>query len=103
MPHRVAFSPSASDDLRSLYLYIAEQSGEARALAYLERIEDYCRGFATFPERGRRRDDLLQGLRVIGFERRVTLAFHLDADAVIFDRILYGGRDLEAMFDEAGD
>ncbi len=48
-----------------------------------------------FPERGRRRDDIRQGLRVIGFERRVTIAFHVTDDFVIIDLILYGGRDVE--------
>ena len=100
MVHRVVFSPSARDDLRRLYLYIAERSGEARALAYIERVEQYCRGFATLPERGTRRDDLASGLRIIGFQRRVTLAFHVDQATVTFDRILYGGRDLGAVFDQ---
>ncbi len=73
-----------------------------RALAYIERIEVHCRGFATFPERGTQRNDLLPELRLIGFERRVTLAFHVGPDTVTFDRILYGGRDLGAVFDDEG-
>ena len=100
MPHRVVFSPSARDDLRQLYIYIANQADAARAIAYLGRIEKYCRSFATFPERGTRRDDLAPGLRIIGFERRVTLAFHVDETTVTFDRILYGGRDLGTAFDQ---
>jgi toxin ParE1/3/4 len=32
---------------------------------------------ATFPERGTRRDDILPGLRTIGFERRATIAFRV--------------------------
>ena len=52
---------------------------------------------APFPERGMRRDDLFPGLRVVGFERRVTLAFHVGADTVTFLRILYGGRDIDAL------
>ena len=99
MPHKVVFSPKARDDLVQLYLYIAERAGDPRAIAYIERIEACCRGFATLPERGTRRDDLLPGLRIVGFERRVTLAFHVDAQTVAFDRILYGGRDLGEMFD----
>ncbi len=97
MTHEVRFSPEARDDLRQLYLFIAERSGEERALAYVERIEAYCRGFADFPERGVRRDDLLPGLRVVGFERRVAIAFHLGPGTVTFDRVLYGGRDLGAL------
>lgn len=100
MPLDVVFSPEARDDLIQMYFFIAEHSGAARALAYIERIEAYCRGFAGFPERGMRRDDLVPGLRVVGFERRVSLAFLVGSDTVTFVRILYGGRDLGAVFDE---
>jgi toxin ParE1/3/4 len=92
--HRVGFSPEARQDLTELYDFIARHSGPARAIAYLERIERYCLGFATAPERGTRRDYLRPGLRTIGFERRVTIAFHHDERTVTIDRILYGGRDL---------
>jgi toxin ParE1/3/4 len=54
----------------------------------------------TFPNRGTRRDDLRPSLRVIGFERRVTIAFHVSASAVTIDRIFYGGRDWEGHFNE---
>ena len=94
MTHNVVFTPAAKADLRDLYWFIAEHSGHPRALAFVERIESYCSGFATFPERGSRRDDLLPGLRIIGFERRVTLAFHVGEHTVTFDRILYAGRDI---------
>jgi len=83
----------------ALYRFIADHAGEATAMGYIERIEEFCRGFAQFPHRGISRDDLLPGLRVVGFERRVTLAFHIDSHRVTFDRILYGGRDVEALID----
>jgi toxin ParE1/3/4 len=51
-----------------------------------------------FPERGRRRDDLRPGLRIIGFDRWVTIAFHVAGDRIIIDRIFYGGRDLTRAF-----
>jgi toxin ParE1/3/4 len=95
--HKVVFTPEARDDLKRLYLYIAERSGDDRALAYVNRIETFCRGFTSFPERGTRRDDLFLGLRVVGFERRVTVAFHVLTDTVIFDRILYGGQNLDVF------
>ncbi|WEZ82876.1 type II toxin-antitoxin system RelE/ParE family toxin [Rhizobium sp. 32-5/1] len=97
MAHRVVFTPEARDDLKRLYLYIAEQSGDDRALTYITRIEIFCRGFADFPERGTRRDDLFPGLRGVGFERRVAVAFHVLTDTVIFDRILYGGQNLDVF------
>ena len=95
--HKVVFAPEARDDLKDLYLFIAERAGAGQALAYVKRIETYCRGFTDFPERGTRRDDLFPGLRVVGFERRVTIAFHVGADTVTFLRILYGGRDIDAL------
>lgn len=100
MTYKVVFSPEAESDLLELYLYIAERTGNARALAYIERLERYCKGFEEFPERGTSRDDLFPGLRVVGFERRVSIAFHVNADTVIFDRLLYGGRDLESLVDD---
>jgi len=97
---RVAFSPEAQDDLRRLYLYIAERSGASRAIAYLDRIEASCLGLGDFPERGTQHDDLWPGLRTMGFERRVTIAFTVAAEAVTVLRVLYGGRDLEAAFED---
>lgn len=97
MTYRVVFAPEARDDLRELYLFIAEHAGNTRAISYIDRIENYCHGFETFPKRGMQRNDLLPGLRVVGFERRVTIAFHISGDTVTFDRILYGGRDLERL------
>jgi len=97
VPYEVVFSPEARDDLMALYLFIADNAGDAVAMSYVERIEAYCRDFADFPQRGIGRDDLLPGLRVVGFERRVSLAFHIESGRITFDRILYGGRDVDAL------
>ena len=94
---KVVFAPEARDDITDLYLFIAERSNSDRAMAFVDRIEAYCCGFADYAERGMRRDDLFPGLRVVGFERRVTIAFHMDADTVTFLRVLYGGRDIDAL------
>lgn len=94
MKRRVFFSPEAAADLFSLYAYIAKQSGAVRAIGYIQRIEAHCTGFDLSGERGTKRDDLRPGLRITGFERRVTIAFHVDPTSVIIDRILYAGRDV---------
>lgn len=96
---RVIFSPEARNDLLELYDFIADRSGERIGLGYIERIEAVCYSLETYPERGTRRDDIRQGLRIIGFERRATIAFHCEEEAVVIDRILYGGRDLGAAFE----
>jgi toxin ParE1/3/4 len=95
----VVFAPEARDDLRQIYRYVAAQAGAVRALGFTERIISYCEGFAMFPERGTQRDDLRPGLRIIGFERRVTIAFHLAAENIVIDRVLYSGRDLSSAFE----
>ena len=94
MRARVLFSPEARADLIALYDYISEQASPQRAMAYVERIETYCLAFADFPERGTRRDEIRPGLRTVGFEGRVTLAFHLGEGEVTIDRVLYAGREL---------
>ena len=94
MRARVVFSPEARADLIGLYDYIAEQASPQRAMAYIDRIEAYCLAFADFPERGTRRDEIRPGLRTVGFEGRVTLAFHLGKGVVTINRVLYAGREL---------
>ena len=94
----VILSPEAVGDLEALYDHIATDSGPARAIGYIGRIEAYCRRFDLGGQRGHRRDDIRPGLRIVGFERRVTIAFHVDAKAVIIDRIFYGGHNIARAF-----
>lgn len=95
---RVLFTARAQRQLEHLYGYIATRSGENRADDYVDRIVGFCQGLSTFPQRGTARDDLLPGLRTIGFERRVTIAFLVTTDAVLIEGIFYGGQDLEARY-----
>jgi toxin ParE1/3/4 len=98
----VRFSPEATADLISLYDYIADNSSEERALTFVQRVRLHCLSFAQFPHRGARRDDLRPGLRVTGFERRITIAFHVMPELIVIDRILYAGRDLQGLFQTEG-
>lgn len=101
MPHKVVFRPEAEADLFGLYRYIAEASGAGRAEAYLARIEGACMALTTFPERGTPRSDLAPGIRTIGFEGRVTIAFRvLDQEVVEIVAIAYAGRDFEGELRE---
>ena len=95
--YEVVFRPLAETDLLQLYDYIADASGAAVAAGYIERIEAACSSLETFPERGTRRDDIRPGLRIIGFERRVTIVFQVLEREVVIVRIFYGGRDYERL------
>ncbi len=100
MTHEVVFAPEAQLDLLDLYDTIAKGGSDERALAYIERLQAACLRLATFPERGTRRYDVRPGLRVIGFERRLAIAFHVGPGRVTIDRVLYGGQDLGTVFSE---
>jgi toxin ParE1/3/4 len=95
----VQFSPEARDDLFALYDWIAAAAHPDTALSYLERIEGYCRSFDVASERGTRRDDIRPGLRIVGFERRVTIAFTVEETRVVILRVFYGGRNWEDLFE----
>ncbi len=79
-------------DLEALFDTIAHDSGVARADAYLRRIERRCAMLDSFPHAGRA---LGVGLRIIGFERRVTIAYLVEADGVFVQRVLYAGLALD--------
>jgi toxin ParE1/3/4 len=98
--YRVEFNPEARADLLDLYDYIAEESGEGRALAYIARIEEACLSLETFPVRGKLLKGIRPGLRVLGFERRVSIAFQVNPGVVAIFRILYGGRDLNRALEQ---
>jgi toxin ParE1/3/4 len=77
MKPRIVFTPEARDDLNELFDYIVEHDSAERAMTYLERIEKACMSLQTLPNRGVLREDLRPGLRVVGFERRVLIAFRV--------------------------
>jgi len=94
---KVTFRPSAEADLLALYRYIAAEAGWETAGRFIDRIEVACLSLATFPERGRKRDDIRPGLRILGFERCASLVFVVGKREVTIVRILYGGQDIERI------
>ncbi len=99
----VEFSPEAFQDLISIYDWIAKRAGPVIGLGYIERIEAFCRGMLVASERGHRRDDIRPGLRIVGFEKRVTVAFTVTEERTVILRLFYGGQDWEYDFLSDGD
>lgn len=99
-PRKVAFSEDAKRDLSDLYDWIASATGPAVADRYLDRLGAYCRGFELASERGTQRDDIRPGLRIVGFERRITIAFTVEEERVVILRLYYGGRDWPSELQE---
>jgi plasmid stabilization system protein ParE len=94
MSHRVAFSPEALDQLASLKDYIAAKADTRTALHYVDSIVAFCEKLKTYPQRGTSREDLLPGLRTLGFKRRVTIAFTVGDEVVKIVGVFYGGQDI---------
>ena len=93
----VVFSPEAMDDLNGLYDWIASVAGVSVALRYVERIETFCMKLDLASERGVLREDIRPGLRVVGFERRLTVAFSVEIETVTIYRLFYGGQNWEEV------
>jgi len=96
---KIVFRPKAKDDLVKLYHYIAERSDSPEtAISYIRRIQERCDAILTFPEGGRRRDDLRPGIRIIGFERRAVIIYTiLPSGDVEIGRVLYGARTMKPL------
>ncbi len=94
MAYRIRIAPEAEADLAAIYAYIRDHASAAIAQAYLRRIIAFIDGFDLFPNRGTARDDIRPGLRIIGFERRVSIAFLVEPDEVVILRVLYAGRQI---------
>lgn len=95
---RVVFAPKAVHDLNELYDWISSQASPTVAMGYLERVEVFCRRLSVGSERGHLRSDIRPGLRIIGFERRLTIAFVVQEETVTVLRVFTAGRNWETSF-----
>jgi toxin ParE1/3/4 len=96
----VSLQAQAIADLEALYDHKAQDSPD-RAIAFIRRIRERCERLSEMPRAGRTRDDLRIGLRLVAFERRVVIAYALREDRLDILRVLYRGRDVEALLSEA--
>lgn len=95
---RVDFAPEAEVDLNELYDWIAGEASPTVAIGYIERVEAFCQRLSIGSERGHLRNDIRPNLRIVGFERRLTIAFVVGPETVTILRVFAGGRDWERMF-----
>jgi len=92
-------SPEAEEDLADILRSVAEATSQHVALSYLDRIEAFLAGFDIVSERGTLRDVVRPGLRITGFEHRLTIAFTLTATDVIVLRVFARSRDWQSEFE----
>lgn len=103
MSYTVRFAPEAEDQLAAIDQYIADVGSATTAARYVDAIVAYCESLATFPRRGRKRDDLMPGLRITNFRGRAVIAFLVDTDAELVSivGVFYGGQDYETRLLES--
>lgn len=89
----VILSPAAERDLNDIYRWVASGAGPGTALAYVSRIERYLLKPDLGSERGTTRNDVRSGLRIVGFERSLTIAFTVTEADVTILRIFRRGRN----------
>jgi len=77
--------------LRQLLDYLVPRAGRAVAFGYTGRLKTFLRGFETSPKHGTARSDTRDGLRVIGFERSLSIAFTVVGEAAYVLRVLTKG------------
>lgn len=98
--YRVRLSPAARRDLSGIYASVRDGASARIAKAYTDRIKAYVRTFSDAPHRGTPRPDLDPDLRLIGFERRISILFRIDHHEVVVALLMYGGRDIARALDE---
>lgn len=100
MAYSIRLDEDAKADLKGIYTQIRKNGGTAAtARGYVNRILGFLAGFDIFPERGSLREHIRPGLRIVGFERRVSVAFIVEEDEVVILRLLYAGRQFEGSPD----
>lgn len=100
MSQYVIISARANGHLGEIYDYIADASAPAVAESYTDSIVKFCENLLPFPMRGIARNDLLEGLRALGFRKRAVIAFVVTDEIVEIHGIYYGGQDWERRFRE---
>ena len=96
---RIVSRPEAQADILELWDYIAASSGDTRADQFIDRIRGAMNTLAENPGIGRPRDELRDGLRShpVG---RYLIFYSPIPNGVEIVRVVYGGRDLPAVFED---
>ncbi|HWG18498.1 MAG TPA: type II toxin-antitoxin system RelE/ParE family toxin [Acidobacteriaceae bacterium] len=92
---RVNFSPAAEDDLAGIQDYLVARFSQRNANRFVQRILRECHSMGLAPRRGTARDDVGPGIRIVGFQRRVSIVFKVNGDEVIVLGVYYGGREFD--------
>jgi toxin ParE1/3/4 len=89
-------SPEAENDLLDTWLYIAEDQ-PINADRYLDKLQEKAQKLAEFPDLGRDRPELAEGLKSFPVDR-YNLYYTVTETKLILVRVLPGERDITTIF-----
>lgn len=92
----------AIKDIEQIADYIAKQAGLQQSERFLSKLDGKFAKISQFPHLGRRRDEILPGLRSLPIDDYLILYMPIDNDVEIF-RVVSGYRDISALFAEESD
>ncbi len=95
--YRIQYSIEALQHLDDIQTYIQDKAGSGVAESYTLRILAFCESLSTFPRRGTKHDDIIPGLRMVCYKKRVTIAFAVEEEDIVIIDIFYGGQDIEKI------
>jgi toxin ParE1/3/4 len=95
--------PLAQADLDDIWDYVEERSSEEKAADFLRNLNAKMETLARNPYIGRKRDELLPGLRSFPFKDYLIFYYPLE-NGIEVVRVFRGRRDIERIFQgEAGE
>ena len=94
--HQLIISEQARDDIIDIWQYIALDSIE-RADDFVDFVYGQCNEIVAFPEIGRKRDELIPGIRSLPVKRYVIF-YRIKVDSIEISRVLSAYRDLSSQF-----
>jgi plasmid stabilization system protein ParE len=92
MSFEVSFMPRAERQIGCLQSYLADRFYPINALRFIERLTAQCHSLREAPHRGTLRPDLGHDVRMMGFERTVSIFFRVNGQRVLILSISYRGQ-----------
>ena len=91
----VVYTATARGDLVRILHWLAENASISSAVEIIFDIENFIERLDVASERGRLRDDISPGLRMIAY-KKADIAVLVDEDQVLITRIFNAGENWEA-------
>jgi toxin ParE1/3/4 len=93
----LVWSPEADNDLLDIWAYLAEEASSEIADRQIESVYNRAQALTRSPFVGRRRDELIVGVRSVLLQPYV-LFYRVSDLSVEIVRVVHGRRDLKRIF-----